>query len=263
MKIAPTTRTPTQPRPTPEPLARIDDLGLCARIADMPDTDSAWLELTGGGERRGLLAARLVACRDRAEQAMHATAACLPLARRQREAVEETARALVDAHGHVARRDPPIPASWTARLDQLTRDHAAEVEEMGVVVARLADLMVEEYDALVCLDDAVHRAALSEPAWIDWPRGERPIPPEETSWPRVARLIGREIQLVAGMEPTEEMWDRLGAIDPHRGLGEGDLAAHEAAAREAIRATVIAVYGDTPGAAPADRETTTRQESEA
>jgi hypothetical protein len=172
-------------------------------------------------------------------------AGMLPLVAQQREAVAETKAALVNAQGHVDRRTAQglaVPPSWTQRLEQLIRDHITEVAELGVVVDRLAELVVEEYDALVAWDDAAHRAALLEPRWVEVPPGERPIPAEERSWVRCARLVARAVQAVPGDAWSDAVHDALALIDPYREPGDGEAERIKQACRTAVRDAIKTTY---------------------
>lgn len=252
MKIGPTP-APSRPvdkigRPTPaSPPVALDALGVAWQVINSPTTDAAWLALTDRAPAGGhYLAARLTACSSRVDEATMAVAKMLPLVRSQQAAVAETATALENATALVAQRiarDGGVPPTWTSRLDQLIRDHAVEVEELGVVVDVLADLIVEEFDALVAWDDVAHQAALVEPAWVEIPPGERAIPPDETSWARLSRIVAREIALVGGMELSDAAYDAHCALDATRPCEGSDLDQVTAGCRAAIRIAVVAHYG--------------------
>lgn len=207
MKIASRVAQPTEPRTITDPPCWIDEMGRCRDVSDLPQRDQDWLALGGrGGETAGLLAARLVAARDRSEQAMNQTAGALIKVRERREQYP----------------DEPLPPAW---------------------VARLGDLVVAELESLWIADDVAHTVALACPSWVGLPVGERPIDPGEVSWARVSRLIAREVQLIAGLGLPDEDYDRLCALDAMRDCAEGDAEAVRERGREAIRTAVRLRHG--------------------
>jgi hypothetical protein len=214
LKIAlpkPRERTLFDPPPAPRvvPL-RIDAIGAARAVVAAPTTEAAWLALTDRLPPGGAyLAARLTATHDRAAQAGYALG-----------------QALLKIGERRTTTPGPLPPVW---------------------VARLADLAVEELDALWALDDAAHAAAV-EPAWVEvesdsQDRPGRAVPAEELSWARVARLLGRTVQCVAGLADADAVWDRMGAIDVGRELDAADLDAIKDKCRETVRWAIGTKYG--------------------
>lgn len=203
MKIA--APTPTRPKaPIQAPLG-LDDEGLCQTVlSPLPTNDAGWLALVdrlpAGG---GLLAARLVACLSRSDEAGAAVVKGLKAIGDRRRAKEH------------------VPDQW---------------------IDRLADLIVEGYDAVCCLDDAAHDAA-HVPQWVEVPADQRPIPSTEVSWPRIARLVRRAVQAIPGDSWNDAVSDSLALIDPYRDCTADEVERIRGACREAVRQAVRASYG--------------------
>lgn len=207
MKIGTTTTAERPTRslfgPVQAPVG-LTDMGLAAVVMQAPTTEEAWIALTDRLPKGGgYAAARLAITLER---------------------VDAASRAVATALGHVGQRrtsGESVPPSW---------------------IERLAELVVEEYDALVAFDDAAHDGAIC-PAWVEVPPGERPVPSAEQSWVRVSRLVARAVQVVPGDGWNDATFDALCLIDPYReGPGTGEVERIRAACRDAVRGAIRATY---------------------
>lgn len=204
MKIGATAERPARPLFGPvQPPVGLTDLGLAEAVVQAPTTEEAWLTLVDRLPRGGAHAAtRLFVTLDR---------------------VNAASRVVAKALGHIGQRrtsGEPVPPSW---------------------IDRLAELVVEEYDALVAWDDAAHDGAIC-PAWVEVPPGERAVPSTEQSWIRVSRLVARAVQVVPGDGWNDCVHDSLMLIDPYREPGDGEVERIKTACRDAVRLAIRTTY---------------------
>lgn len=208
MKIAAAAPRAARPDRTAAPTAPavIDDMGCCRLVWMLPAGEAAWIGLTDRLPKNGAwLATRLSVTAERVDAATAATAKGLA------------------AIGDKRRAGEVVPVSW---------------------VDRLADLEVEELEALWSLDDAAAAAAVC-PAWVEVAQGGRAVSSTEVSWVRYARILARLIQQVAGLVPPDSVWDRLSGMDVTRECEAGDLEKVKQQCHDVIRFAVTSTHGGT------------------